>query len=156
MPAWSLRRAVALPASIPLRALLGAGLLVLSSGCSSPDPAPGCVEGLDLACAPLYSPTFDNVFTRTLQPTCAQAGASCHAAEGKQGGLAFDDPDSAYAELVGSASKQGVVVPGDPSCSALVERLETAEASRRMPPGNPLSAAERCAIVQWIHDGAKR
>ena len=33
-----------------------------------------CVLDLPEQCAPLYTPTFDQVFSRTLAPTCAQSG----------------------------------------------------------------------------------
>jgi len=49
------------------------------------------------------------------------------------------------------------VLPGDPSCSILMERLEVNDANLRMPPGpTPLSAGERCDFVQWIMNGAPR
>jgi hypothetical protein len=128
---------------------------LLACGCSDGEPARACVETLDLACAPLYSPTFDQVYARTLQPTCALAGANCHASEGAMGGLAFADPDAAYDALLGQSGKAARVVAGDAVCSVIVERLYAAGA-QAMPPGSPLADAERCAVVQWIQNGAKR
>ncbi len=145
------------PRSSTLKALLLAAGGLFAAGCSGPAPTPAaCVEGLDLGCSPLYSPSFDQVYARTLQPTCAQSGASCHSAEGKQGGLDFDDPDRAYAALLGEGSEEARVIAGDPACSLLVERLVSSDPKLQMPPGNPLSAAERCALVQWIEKGATR
>jgi hypothetical protein len=144
-----------LATSIP-GALLLVGACLLALGCSTPAPASTCVQGLDLTCSPLYSPTFDQVYARTLHPTCAQSGASCHSAEGKQGGLDFDDPDRAYSLLLGEGGGKARVVAGDAACSLLVERIESADKKSQMPPGSPLSAAERCALEQWIENGAKR
>ncbi len=106
----------------------------------------------DPSCAPLYEPTFDQIFQRTLKPSCALSGRSCHSSEGNQGGLVYEDPDRAHALLL----QTGAVKPGDAACSELAIRITTAKASRRMPPGAPLSAAEQCTIQRWIADGAKR
>src|SRR5690348_6224963 len=80
----------------PAFSLLAAALI--ASACSGGDV---CLTSVDTACAPLYTPTFDQIFARTLQPTCAQAGASCHASAGGMGGLVFEDADAAYALLLG-------------------------------------------------------
>src|SRR5690606_32299003 len=65
-------------------------------GACSDDAA--CVA-IDTACVPLYEPTFDNVFAITLRPSCGVAGSQCHAREGAQAGLVFDDIDEAYSLL---------------------------------------------------------
>src|SRR5512132_1248561 len=109
------------PAFSRISSLLAGALL--ACGCSDGAPAQACVETLDLACAPLYSPTFDQVYTRTLQPTCALAGASCHSSEGAMGGLVFADPDAAYDALLGKSGAAARVVAGDAACSVIVERL---------------------------------
>lgn len=142
-----------LPAFLRASALLAGALL--ASGCGGDEPATACVQGLDLTCAPLYSPTFDQVFTRTLQPSCALSGASCHASEGAMGGLVLADADAAYASLLGQNGEKSRVVAGDAACSLLVERLD-ATGDAVMPPGAPLADAERCAVAQWIQNGAKR
>lgn len=135
----------------PLLFLALAAPLVCSCGA---EPST-CVEALDLSCKPLYAPTFDQVYAHTLAATCAQSGASCHAAAGAQGGLVLDDPDVAYARLT-EGGADALVLPGDAACSPLVARIEATDAARVMPPGSPLAAAERCAVEQWIQDGAKR
>jgi hypothetical protein len=139
------------------RALVGLGLAALAPGCSTPaeTTTSACVQGLDLACAPLYEPTFDQIYTRTLKPTCAISGASCHASEGAMGGLVFADADGAYAELLGQNGAKKRVVAGDAACSLVMERLAATEGAL-MPPGAPLADAERCAIARWIQNGAKR
>ena len=57
---------------------------------------------------------------------------------------------------LGEGSEEARVIAGDPACSLLVERLVSSDPKLQMPPGNPLSAAERCALVQWIEKGATR
>ena len=123
------------------------------SACGNPST---CASGVDTQCTPLYAPSFDNIFQNTLQPTCAQNGASCHTAAGHMGGLTYEDPDQAYDLLLGQVDGRARVLPGNPACSILIERLFASDPLRAMPPGAPLSAPERCAFVQWIAQGAKR
>ena len=139
-----------------LVALSSLASLAFGAGCGEPAPSGECVDTLDVAtCNPLYSPTFDEVYERTLAKTCALSGASCHAAEGQAGGLSFESADAAYDHLTSGETPH--VIAGDAACSPLVERIEaTDDDARVMPPGSPLSDAERCAIEQWIENGAKR
>lgn len=125
-------------------------------GCTKSDPSDGCVDGLSTQCSPLYPPTFDDIYTRTLHPTCAQEGSSCHSSQGMMGGLVFEDEDTAYDLLLGRVDGRARVEPGDPSCSLIVEHLESTDPSFVMPPGAPLSDAEKCAFIQWIAMGAQR
>ncbi len=136
------------------RTLAAAVLAAAAPGCSA-KTEPSCAT-VNASCAPLYAPTFDNVFARTLQPTCAAGGGSCHAAGAGQGGLTYDSADHAYAELLGKAGGAARVNPGDAACSALVERIESSDGAFQMPPGAPLVPGERCTIEQWIAQGAKR
>jgi hypothetical protein len=125
--------------------------------CSNPAPATAsCVTVQPATCSPLYDPTFDQIFTRTLHTTCAQEGGACHSASGAQGGLVYEDADAAYALLLGKTDGRARVVPGDPSCSILIERVDAPDPSQTMPPGAELSAAERCSFETWIRNGAKR
>jgi hypothetical protein len=105
------------------------------------------------SCAPLYEPSYDNVFARTLKPTCAKSGVSCHASTGRQGNLSFENADEAYGLLLDTTQ---AVRPGEPSCSAIVARISALDGNVRMPPGKSLEAAEQCSIIQWIANGAKR
>jgi hypothetical protein len=120
--------------------------------CSSDPPPAKCSTTADVGCAPLYEPTFDQVFTRTLKPTCAKSGASCHASTGKQGGLVFEDADTAYRLLM----DRGVARAADPACATIVHRVTATDGNVRMPPGLSLPASEQCAIFRWVADGAKR
>jgi hypothetical protein len=110
-----------------------------------------CVEALGPACDPLYEPVFEQVFNRTLKPGCAVEGNACHSGSTAKAGLRMDDIDMSYELLVPG----GRVIPGDPGCSLLSTRL-AGQNGGVMPPGDPLSEAERCAIETWIANGAQR
>jgi hypothetical protein len=128
-------------------AVLAAGLAILPAGCAS-DSIPSCVK-VDTACAPLYAPTFENVYTNTLKPTCGSDAVSCHSAQGRQGGVNFASAGQAYDSLLA-----GQVKRGDPGCSPMIVATSSVGASYQMPPGDPVSVAERCALVQWVQAGA--
>ncbi|HEX3481214.1 MAG TPA: c-type cytochrome domain-containing protein [Kofleriaceae bacterium] len=117
------------------------------AGCTA-DPPPACIA-VDTACAPLYAPTFDNVYTMTLRDTCGSQSASCHSAVGRQGGMSFQDEQHAF-----DALRAGRVVPGDPGCSKMIVRTDSPGAAYQMPPGDPLSEQARCALIQWVAAGA--
>jgi hypothetical protein len=125
-------------------ALLVAGAL---AACSDAAP-PSCVM-VDTTCAPLYAPTFDNVYSMTLKNTCGSSDVSCHSAQGRKGNLSFQDEPTAYAELMA-----GRVKAGDPGCSLMIVRTDSVGASYQMPPGDPMSEPERCALIQWVQAGA--
>jgi hypothetical protein len=129
------------------RLWLSAALAAAPLGCMS-DPPPECIT-VNTSCAPLYQPTFDNIYTMTLRDTCGSTNASCHSAVGRSGGMSFADEASAYAALTASRVK-----PGDPSCSKVVVRTSSPGASYQMPPGDPLRETERCALIQWVQAGA--
>ena len=124
---------------------------VLVVGCVglSCDDNSTCVSSVDLTCAPLYEPEFEQVFTRTLKPGCAVAG-NCHSGPNAKAGIRMDEIEETYRLLI----DDGLVVPNDASCSLLVARLEGS--GPVMPPGQALSEAERCAIEQWVANGALR
>jgi hypothetical protein len=142
-----IRRVHSLAVVASIIVTLGAAL-----SCNGDPPGPTCVsEGADPDCTPLYTPTYDEIFTRTLAPSCGRAGSSCHSSTGRQGGLALDEPEEAYRTLLARS-----VRPGDPACSEVVVRLVSTDPFERMPPGRPLDPGEQCAIVQWIASGAPR
>ena len=124
--------------------------VVLLGGCPS-DPAPACTTtAVDLGCTPQYMPTFTNVYENTLKMDCGSGRNSCHSASG-DGDMSLADPDIAYTSLL-----DGRVVPGDPTCSELIVRTHDLGTNYQMPPGGAISAAERCALVQWVAAGAVR
>lgn len=126
-----------------------------SSDASTPD---SCPVDVSLDCEPLYQPTFDNLFQNRLRATCgaASTGGSCHSEAGAMAGLVLTDKDTAYAMLLGKDGYHQRVIPGDPACSLLVERIMSSDLNFQMPPGDPLSDAEQCAILKWIANGATR
>lgn len=125
-------------------------LAALALAACTSDPPPACIT-VDTACAPLYSPTFDNIYSMTLQTTCGSDRSSCHSASGMQGGMSFQSAQRAFDSLTA-----GRVVAGDPGCSKLIVRTSSPGEDYQMPPGDPLSAAERCALIQWVANGAPR
>lgn len=132
-----------------MRAALATALGLGVAACGEPEPTCATFEP---GCTPLYAPTFQNVYDRTLRPSCAQAGGACHTSDGNAGGLAFVDVEQSYQALVGG----GRVVAGDAACSPLSQRLGSDEVSFQMPPGQLLKPEARCAIGQWIAAGAPR
>lgn len=123
-----------------------AALVAALAGCPADSP-PECVT-VDTACSPLYQPTFANVFQNTLRTGCGSTNGSCHSSTGDSG-MSLADPAAAHASLLA-----GRVKAGDPGCSEMIVRTHSPGKSYEMPPDAPLSAAERCALVQWIQSGA--
>lgn len=122
--------------------------------------APACVEVSPSSCAPLYTPSFDEVYTRTLVPSCASGGGSCHGNADASGaeahGLFVDDADATHARLLQDRGDDTFVVAGDAACSSLVVRLVVDDDVLRMPVGTSLSEGEICSVAQWIENGAAR
>ncbi len=133
-------------ARLHLAALCACGAL---AACG--DPALTCAE-VDLTCAPLYSPTFANVYNNTIAMKCGDDRSACHSESGRAGGLSLADADTAYAELTDPSAMR--IIPGDVSCGHLIARLYSDEGSLVMPSNAPLGDSERCAIAQWIAAGA--
>lgn len=131
-------------------AALLAALALPLGGCG--DDTLTCVE-VDLDCAPAYPPTFDNVFDMTLAPKCGLSNV-CHAGSNPRGGLDLSDRDTAYQQLVEAGGD--LVIPGDPSCSVMIERVFTTSSSLRMPRGTSLPDPEQCALALWVGGGAVR
>ena len=118
-----------------------------------------CVDIDVTQCAPLYPPTYRNVFERTFVPGCAANSGACHkdsnALGAQANGLAFADAEASYDILVNHGSPAAFVTPGDGLCSPLLERLDSGDASLLMPPGAPLDPREQCSIARWIDNGAE-
>jgi hypothetical protein len=125
------------------------------------DPPLDCVEPIDTQCAALYPPTFDNMFTDTLVPKCSTGGGSCHTPAGHQADLTIDpkDPDATYQALLMVSTTfpdRKRVDPGDASCSEMIERIFSTADRWHMPRGSTLAPEEKCAMVQWVQEGALR
>jgi hypothetical protein len=137
----------------PVATLLVA-LVASTTACGGGEPILECNTTVTPACAPLYPPTFENVYTMTLRSDCGSGANSCHSDRGEAGGMSFATIDGAYAALL--APGEDRVIPGDPSCSIMIIRTHTSQSDIKMPPVSGLSEAERCALVQWVAEGALR
>jgi hypothetical protein len=142
------------------RLLLSCLVLVTASAACGDDgdgPELSCVEDLDAQCVPGFPPTWDNVYEFVIELRCGgSSGVSCHGRDGLQGGLGLYSKTAAYEGLVDGVGGEPRVIPHDPACSVLMERVETSDTSLRMPlQAAPLSAGDRCAIQQWIAAGAE-
>ena len=120
----------------------------LLAGCPS-EPPPAC-KTVDTACAPGYVPTFTNVYNNTIVPSCGTQNSSCHSERGQAGGLAMHTQDVALQQL----QMLGRVKAGDASCSEMIVRIDSPGTDYQMPVGDPLSPEERCALIQWVEQGA--
>lgn len=167
--------------------LLGAVFSALLSGCAAGqtvDAGPADAGGFTVSdggapynlCVPGLQPTLNDIVTRVFVPGCGASLGSevnfCHSDDGAQvaGGLSLQtDPYHALlgdgggalaSNIHGSATGLRRVVPGDPSHSFLVVKLQTHATSdplygRGMPypfPGS-MCAATLAAIETWIADG---
>ena len=116
------------------------------------------MQNLPATCAATYDPPiYQTIYDSILHPTCASGTGTCHTADAAKGGLVFENADDAYGLLVGTGGGKARVVPGDPACSEIVERLASTDPNFHMPPGpNSIPAGDQCTIIKWIQSGAKR
>jgi Planctomycete cytochrome C len=85
------------------------------------------------------------------------AGTGCHGTDGRKGMLGMFTQEDAYQGLVGGVGGHARVIPMDPSCSILMERLNATDPAVRMPYlSTQLAAPDRCAVQQWIAQGAAK
>lgn len=113
----------------------------------------GCLKALP-KCEPAYPPTFDQIFAHTLSSSCGTS--RCHEPSFRGGGLGLtQSAEDAYADLVEERASGADVKPGSPECSPLVLRLFSDDPLFKMPRTGSISDGERCAIVQWIANGAE-
>lgn len=122
-------------------------VVLLLAGCAEEQP-PAC-KTVNTSCQPLYQPTFDNVFANTLEQKCG-TGSSCHSSVGRAGNLVLDDQVLAHQQLL----LEGRVKPNDAACSEMIVRTDSPGHDYQMPPGDPLTEQERCALIQWVQQGA--
>ena len=128
-------------------------MLGLVAGCPAAPQWECVAESTD--CAPLYEPTFDNVYTNTITRSCGVGAGSCHG-PGASTGIDLSTIDATYELLMGAQDLPAYVLPGEPNCSQLMIRIDQPDPADTMPPGLPLSEAERCAIRQWVQEGGLR
>ena len=134
-------------------------LAACGSGGETGEAQLACVEELDEECEPTIPVSFDSLYTNIVQTRCGISGdgPSCHSAKTKEAGLDLSTAARAYDGLVGK-QKDGKrrVLPGDPECSTLMERVEADDDTVRMPLDQErLPSGWRCAIQRWIAEGAK-
>lgn len=95
-------------------------------------------------------------YSRDVLPILAANCFACHGFDprARQAGLRLDEPAGAVAVL---DSGQAAVVPGDVAASALLTRIESADAGAVMPPpetGKQLSDRDKRVLADWIAAGA--
>lgn len=95
-------------------------------------------------------------YSRDIAPILANHCFTCHGPDDAQrkAGLRLDLFDAATATLSSDAK---AIVPGDPHASALIDRINTEDASDLMPPPGkaaPLSPRQKALLQQWIAEGA--
>ena len=118
-----------------------------------------CLEPLPLGpdeCDLVFMPSFDAFYDDVIAPTCAVAGTSCHGSAGMQGGMDLSEREMAYDTLLGNVDGRARVMPGDPECSLMVQRLQSDDPGFQMPPLAKLSPEQRCSIISWVAAGAVR
>ena len=136
-----------LPSALLLACLVAAAACGGSSSACMPEPP--------VECTPSINTDFASLHKNILSQRCGTSGGACHGPSGKQGNLVLSDPQTAYSALLGKDGTATRVIPGDPSCSLLMQRLESDDPQRRMPRGeNKLPDGLRCAIRRWIEEGA--
>lgn len=136
------------------RLCFAAVLLVQLAACNGDDgsASASCLPELELDCERAYDPTFEEFYAREIEQTCGANGSSCHGPTGNKGNLTLGDIDDAHDALIES----GLVIPGDPECSPLIQRLESRDVNFVMPQGQRLEEEHLCAIRQWVANGAER
>lgn len=138
-----------------------AAVLLLSAAfnaCGDSEPTEvQCLPEPTTTCTPDINTDFASIQRSVFAPRCGTSGNACHGAAGRKGDLVLADPETAYKALLGQDGTQSRVIPGDPGCSPLLQRLELDNPKPRMPYGEKqLSEGLRCAVRMWIEDGAAR
>ncbi|HXW04994.1 MAG TPA: DUF1553 domain-containing protein [Vicinamibacterales bacterium] len=122
-------------------ALVTAALGVIAAG----GPAPGVLAQERTAAARIS-------FNRDIRPILANNCFACHGPDEKQRETKFhfDTQEGAFKE-------PGIIVPGDPSKSLLIQRVLHPDFSERMPPaetGRTLTETQIGLLRRWIAEGA--
>lgn len=146
-----------------MRARLACFLLGLGLGCGADTSV--CAPMAPVA--PAVHATAGDVQS-ILARSCAVGG--CHLRAPGAGGLVLDPISPAWASAVVGVRAQAnpaveLVAAGAPERSWLIAKLDGSfcgatcdpdvGCGAEMPPGEPLSTAERARIVAWIRDGAR-
>ena len=91
-------------------------------------------------------------FNRDVRPILAEHCFACHGPDsaGRKADLRLDKREAAV--------KSGAIVPGDPVESEIIDRVNSAEADKVMPPPKAhkeLSKAQKETLRQWVAEGAE-
>ena len=91
-------------------------------------------------------------FSRDVLPILAENCFACHGFDeaAREADLRLDTKQGAF--------ESGVVVPGNPKASPLIERINSNDPSDQMPPpesGKQLTEAQREILQQWVLQGAE-
>ena len=115
-----------------------------------------CIVLLSVAAA---SPTIgaapadanrEKIFEDQIRPLLVKRCGNCHGAEKQQGDLRLDLRGSVLGEKTG----EGVVVPGKPEDSRLLQVIRYTAGETQMPPTGKLPAGEIDLLTNWVKDGA--
>jgi cytochrome c553 len=115
-------------------------LLALSAG--SPVPAADAPAPVD--------PAREKQFEDHVRPLLVKRCGNCHGAEKHQGDLRLD----LRASVLGEKPGEGVVVPGKPDDSRLLQVVRYTPGETQMPPTGKLPPQEIDVLTNWIRDGA--
>ncbi|QDT53125.1 Planctomycete cytochrome C [Caulifigura coniformis] len=95
-------------------------------------------------------PDREKSFEAHVRPLLVKRCGNCHGPEKQQGDLRLDLKPSVLGEKPG----EGVVVPGKPDESRLLEVIRYTAGETQMPPAGKLPAVEIDILTNWIKDGA--
>jgi hypothetical protein len=130
---------------------------ITAAACAGSENENQCLAEPVADCTPDINTDFATIHRSLLSLRCGTSGNACHGEAGRKGDLVLSDADKAYSALLGKDGTHARVEPGDPGCSLLLQRLESDDASKRMPYGEgKLAEGLRCAVRKWIEDGAVR
>lgn len=91
-------------------------------------------------------------FSREIQPILSSHCFVCH---GPDEGTRKHDLRLDLGQIVGA--ERGVLVPGDPASSELIQRISHVDPVKRMPPpeeGDDLTSSEIEVLTRWVKEGA--
>jgi len=112
----------------------------------------GSIGGLSAFAADpaAVDPAREKSFEDHVRPLLVKRCGNCHGAEKQQGDLRLDLRLSVLGEKPG----EGVVVPGKPDDSRLLQVIKYTAGETQMPPTGKLPTEEINVLTNWIKDGA--
>ena len=112
---------------------------------------------LILACFTLPARAEDVSFSRDVRPILSDMCFSCHGPDekGRKGELLLSEYDAA---ITGGESGEAAIVPGNPTLSAMIQRVRSEDPDVCMPPPHTkkkLTEEQIAVLEKWIAGGAK-